>query len=872
MFSFFAFILLCGSVIYAQTPYYYYYKGEKQYLNIDRSKLFISVVDTAQLNLALDIKKSKFLGDIPVNRQVRQEYTKRYWQELTLQNSLSASQYQSKVSLIKQNNVNAVVSPYFTNQSGEKIGLSNFFYVKLKTLSDTTVLKQQASIYNATVVSQDKFMPLWFVVSVTSTSNYNAMELSNIFYESGLFRSTEPDFMVENLSACVNDTYFNDQWGLKNSGQSDGMVGIDIKACDAWQISTGTNVVVAVLDEGIELNHPDLATNIYPQSYDTESGTSPSKVFDGHGTACAGIIGAVKNNNVGVAGVAPNCKLMSISNSLYLSTLSKQQFANGINWAWKNGADVISNSWGHSVLAGELINNAIDSAIIRGRNAKGTIVVFSSGNSSDSCVSYPANLSNVIAVGAINRDGKRANFSDYGNTLDIVAPGVSISTTDRQGRKGYNFETIIDTHAAYTDYSNRDYTGKFGGTSAACPHVAGVAALVLSINPDLTGQQVRNIIESTAQKIRQGTGTEYYNYQTTTGRPNGTWNNEMGYGLVNAHAAVRKAVLSLPPFISGPASINCNKTSFSINRNSCLYYEWTASSGIQIVSGQGTDSITVKGTSYNANGWIEVFVVTGGVYANGTAEYYILRKNITVRTPSSYAISRSANICSNSKKMNMNIMSVQPEADLCDCPYWWKTTAGTLTVNTIIPALSPQADMLNEDVETDVIENEIAEYVVESVAPASRIVGGGPTIIVVSNNRTVQTKYYEEAVLDFTGITGSITVSCYLENPRLSGSDASPIASFTFNPSSYIYNTSYSPSNRTIILSQEQLSSSEYLGEPCQLQLHLYNDSGYISTVEFSSGESIVSIPLNSLPAGNYYINVVDCNGNVVESKAIPAF
>jgi subtilisin family serine protease len=496
------------------------------WVNVDKSCLFVSVADTTQLNEVLDIQKPKFKRDIPVNREVREEYSKRYWMELTLPDNLPESQYQSKVALIKQHN-NAIVAPYFVNRSGGKTGLSNFLYIKLKMLNDTIILKQQASNYHATIVCQDEFMPLWFVVSVTPASSYNAMELTNAFYESDLFQSVEPDFIVENLLACTNDTYFNDQWGLKNTGQYNGTAGIDIKMCNAWQISTGSNVVVAVLDQGIELDHPDLAANIYSQSYDTENATSPSIVRGNHGTACAGIAGAISNNNAGIAGVAPNSTLMSISNNLGIpTTLMKQQLAGGINWAWQHGADVISNSWAHYDLAGDYIIDAVNNATSQGRNGLGCVLAFCTQNWNSS-VAYPATLPNVIAVGAMSPCGERKSLSscdneywwgsNYGQELDVVAPGVFVSTTDRQGDNGYNYSGLT------TDYSNRDYTQWFNGTSAATPHVSGVAALVLSVNPYLTELQVRDIIENTAQKVGG------YNYQTTSGHPNGTWNNEMGY-------------------------------------------------------------------------------------------------------------------------------------------------------------------------------------------------------------------------------------------------------------------------------------------------------------------------------------------------------
>jgi len=145
--------------------------------------------------------------------------------------------------------------------------------------------------------------------------------------------------------------------------------------------------------------------------------------------------------------------------------------------------------------------------------------VFASGNGGTSTVSYPANVRpGILAVGANQSNGQRASFSDHGTALDLVAPGVGTPTTQ-----------IGNTYSSPN------------GTSFASPHVAAVAGLILSINPNLTQLQVANIIESTARKIR----TDLYTYSTTAGRPNGTWNNQMGYGLLDAHAAVRGALCGL---------------------------------------------------------------------------------------------------------------------------------------------------------------------------------------------------------------------------------------------------------------------------------------------------------------------------------------
>jgi subtilisin family serine protease len=493
--------------VYAQTPYFYYYNGERQYLELDTEHVFISTTDSNS------IKYQPLRVDIPEGIQSKTKH-KRFWAQLSFGEKLSDEQYYSKLSEIKNEGKVVIVAPYFKTMYQDRIGLSNFFLVRLKSLCDTILLKHEIEKDHAVIVYQDEFMPLWFVASITEQSKFNAMETANRLYETGLFQHAVPDLMEDIKPNCANDTCFYQQWGLKNTGQYDDTSGIDIKAYKAWQLSTGNNVIVAVLDQGIDLTHPDLSPNIHPLSFDCESLAVPQVLHGNHGTACAGIIGAVQNNFEGISGVAPDCQIMSVSNSLKINTLSRLRRADGINWAWQNGADIISNSWGASVLYPE-IDEAINNAVTQGRGGLGCVVVFASGNNNRATVSYPANLPDVIAVGAISPCGERKSpfscdgenwGSNYGEELDIVAPGVLIPTTDRQGRVGYNpnshIHTIYGGNKITSDYSNQDYTVWFTGTSSACPHVAGVAALILSVNPDLTGKQVRDIIEATAQKVR----------------------------------------------------------------------------------------------------------------------------------------------------------------------------------------------------------------------------------------------------------------------------------------------------------------------------------------------------------------------------------
>jgi hypothetical protein len=233
-------------------------------------------------------------------------------------------------------------------------------------------------------------------------------------------------------------------------------------------------------------------------------------------------------------------------------------------------------------------------------------------------VSYPANSNpNILTVGAISQCGQRKSptscdnestwGSNFGATLDVMAPGVLIPTTDRTSTNGYNpnlpIHTINNGNHILTDYTNNDYTVWFNGTSSACPHVAGVAALMLSVNPSLTGQQVRDIIEQTAQKVGG------YNYTTTTGRTNGTWHNDMGYGLVNALCAVSYAQMSLT-WISGPDVVSEFFSFYSAqNLPPGCSVSWNQSDNLIRRCTQGSVFCEfVPSDSFPAPGWIEATI------------------------------------------------------------------------------------------------------------------------------------------------------------------------------------------------------------------------------------------------------------------------
>ena len=484
----------CSVGAIAQTTYYYY-KGDKIPLTIDNSKVCLSIPKNKRA------VNKEFLKDVQVLDTIRDTvFDISIIQQSDLKR-LTASKSWGKEAR------NVLLSPSYRTNEGREVYLTPYLYVKLKREQDIDLLVSCAKDYNLRIVKRNSFLPLWHILSISQESSQNALDIANELWESGNFAASAPDLSSENIAFSANDPLFNQQWGLYNSAYS----GIDISACQAWDISTGKNVKIAIVDSGIFNNHDDLRDNILNElSYNSETNASPYNGFWGpHGTHCAGIAAAKRNNNIAIAGVAPDAKLISIYNSSIggaRSTTLEDQLASGIGWAYTVGADVISCSWGN-VSQNSLLEDAIHNAFTLGRNGKGCVIVFATGNGAPGAIgiAYPANCNDtILAVGSIDSTGVRAASSQYGPELDLVAPGVTIMSTTPDNR-----------------------TDTLSGTSMACPHVAGVAALVLQRNPELTVTQVNSIICRNAKKLSGVSFNET--------KPDGTWNNEYGYGLVDAY-------------------------------------------------------------------------------------------------------------------------------------------------------------------------------------------------------------------------------------------------------------------------------------------------------------------------------------------------
>jgi hypothetical protein len=345
---------------------------------------------------------------------------------------------------------------------------------------------------------------------------------------------------------------------------------------------------------------------------------------DAHGTNVSGIIAAIENN-IGIVGVAPQCKIIPIriayEDAYHNWVTNDVQIASGFAHAWFNAqADVISCSWGGGSPS-TTITNAINDAVNNGRNSKGCPVVFAAGNY-NSIVFYPASLPNVIAVGALSMcnerkrsssdyndlsqwvdpdpegvtcDGEKWWGSDYGANLDVSAPGVKIYTTDIQGTAGYN----------NSSGTSGNYFDSFNGTSAATPFVSGIAALILSVRPDLTQAQVRQAIESTCTKLPD------YSFSNNSNQPNGTWNDQVGYGRVNAYTAVYS--VEPPPYLTGP-SLVCYSAegTFTVNNlytGATIIWQYDTNL-LAMVSAQGSNPCYFRATG-SGNAWVRADIHIG---------------------------------------------------------------------------------------------------------------------------------------------------------------------------------------------------------------------------------------------------------------------
>lgn len=325
---------------------------------------------------------------------------------------------------------------------------------------------------------------------------------------------------IMNAFMVPNDPYYGTyQWNFKAFETG---VGGGINLEPAWDISTGNGVIVAVLDTGVAYEDysiyrkaPDLANTNFVPGYDFVNNDAHPNDDNSHGTHVAGTIAQSTNNNYGVAGVAYSCSIMPVKVLNKQGSGTLQQLVDGIYFATNNGAKVISMSLGYppGYYPGKALDDALNYAY-----SNGVTVVAASGNNEAGTVSYPAAYEKCIAVGATRYDGSRSNYSNYGDALDVMAPGGDTSL-DQNG-DGYRDGILQNTFDPNTKNPKDFGFWFFQGTSMATPHISGVAALLIAKGAN-GPEEVMAAIQNTATDLGTSGWDQYY-----------------GYGLINAKAAL----------------------------------------------------------------------------------------------------------------------------------------------------------------------------------------------------------------------------------------------------------------------------------------------------------------------------------------------
>lgn len=297
-----------------------------------------------------------------------------------------------------------------------------------------------------------------------------------------------------------NDPYYDPyQWHMTRIGLE-----------DAWPLSSGSGVVVAIIDTGVKQSLEDLARTRFTAGYDFINNDNDPNDDEGHGSHVCGTVAQSSHNGIGVTGAAYNCTIMPVKVLNDQGCGTYDLVADGIYWAADNGADIINLSLSGSVDL-TVLRDAVDYAW-----NKGVVIVCAAGNSGSNVPEFPAAYPDSISVSATNYLDQLADYSNYGSTIDICAPGGDGGDHNGDGyMDGILQNTFGDSGDGYYFYT---------GTSMAAPHVTGAAALVKAADPSLTNSEIRSILESTARDL-DGSG----------------WNQYYGYGIVDAYEAVQEA-------------------------------------------------------------------------------------------------------------------------------------------------------------------------------------------------------------------------------------------------------------------------------------------------------------------------------------------
>ena len=519
---------------------YYIYKNRPYPISLRSDKIFVRTRD----QLSMD-QFSSVLGQYYQVSPVTKFDRDQKWQFVDLKMQYDDGSIDALVHALEQNPAIEYSSPVYSPTDNFNViqGVINEILVQFKS----SVSQNQIDNYIRTN-GFEIVQPLnvsggtSYVLKVPASLQMYTLDVANMVYSTGLVNWSEPNFYFHGLlSFTPNDQYYPMQWSIRNTGTNipgtgTGTAGCDMRVDSAWNLTLGrSQCKVSMVDTGIDTTHEDLMANL-TTGYDFINGHAGYYDDYNHGTCTAGIVAAIGNNTIGISGIAPSCKLIGVKIFNSGGSTTSTAITNGLMYSWQQGGWISSNSWGGGTPVAAA-DQTIQDGTTTGRSGKGTVFCFASGNN-NGALTWPSTNAYVIAVGGnspcaqrkstTSCDGETWWGADYGTGLHVVAPCVKVYATDRMGTAGY-------------DPSN--YFSTFNGTSSATPNCAGVCALMLSLDSTQRWDTVRVRLCRTADKIGS------YSY-TTTGpiaSLGSTWNNEMGYGKVNAYRLLTSLGPPPPP-------------------------------------------------------------------------------------------------------------------------------------------------------------------------------------------------------------------------------------------------------------------------------------------------------------------------------------
>lgn len=459
---------------------------------------------------------------------------------------------QARASLKQEENIRFAGRVLQDAKTGEVMMYTENFFIKFRDKVPETVCLATIAEYQLKIKSKLPFAPnSWFVQAGEGTG-LKVFQIAEELLKEKQVEFCHPELVQERRFKTIHPL----QWHLGKTTIKGKAIDAHVNIEAAWEKTRGKGITIAIIDDGVDTDHPEFAGRVVHPFDATENNNDarPKTTQDNHGTACAGMACA-SGLQGGASGTAPEAFLMPIRLRNGLGSMAE---ATAFAWAADHGADVISCSWGppdgewwnpadplhkRTTVLPDSTRLALEYALTKGRGGKGCVILFAAGNGNedvkyDGYCSYPP----LITVAACNDSGSRSVYSDYGEAVWVSFPSgdfgwkpfkhpepvsEGLRTTDRMQKPGYELG---------------DYANTFGGTSGACPGMAGVVALMLAANPQLTPSEIKDLLRDSCRQIDKKAGE--YNAKGHSSL--------YGYGRIDAGLAVSNALKSaLPP--SGPA-------------------------------------------------------------------------------------------------------------------------------------------------------------------------------------------------------------------------------------------------------------------------------------------------------------------------------